>query len=157
MTSSAWVPIEPVDPRITTPRVMAQAYGRIRDAPATGPELSADFQVEREVVGDGQAEEHAVEPVERSPMAGKYRTEVLHAQVPFDHRFAQVTEERADGDERTQGEAALVRPRTDQAHEQCAHDERRDHPAHRSFSRLVRCDVRCSRRAHGPRDDALAP
>src|SRR5262249_25854181 len=111
-TSSACVPIDPVDPRMATPRVMGPRLGA-----ATRPYdrrrrlstvFSAQFQGHREVVGDRKAEEEAVETVEHATVTGQQRAEVLQPEVALDHRLTQVSEERATGDEQPEQKAAVV-------------------------------------------------
>src|SRR4051794_5428079 len=108
MTSRAWVPIDPVDPRTTTPRVTGPAYGPILRAgrqPA-----SPDLQVNGEVVGDREAEQQRVEAVEDAAVARKEGPEVLEAEIPLEHRLAEVAEEGTAGDEDPEHETLVPVP-----------------------------------------------
>src|SRR3954471_8586720 len=135
MTSRAWVPTEPVEPRTTTPRVIASAYG-----PRPGSPLSAelvDLELEREVIGDRQAEEQRVEAVEDAAVARQQRPEVLDPEVALEHRLAQVADECADRDEHAEHCALARRPRADLPHQQRADQHRREHARNTAFDALV--------------------
>src|SRR5262245_35896590 len=142
-TSSAWVPIDPVDPRMATPRVMDTRLGAATRSADRRPSLramiSAQFQGHGEVVGDRQAEEQAVEPVEHTAVTGQKRAEVLQPEIALDHRLAQVPEEGAEGDQQTEEQTPVVLiPGRDLRDEDPSEQHRRDHARDRALHTLVR-------------------
>src|SRR5271167_567438 len=78
-TSSAWVPMEPVEPIRLTVRIRSPEVDRL----------------DHEVRG-GEDEEEAVEPVQDAPVAGQEAAHVLDAEMPLDHGLAEVAERRHD-------------------------------------------------------------
>src|SRR5262245_3294328 len=132
MTSRAWVPTEPVEPRITTPRVTGSVYGREPER-----RLSVELELQREVVRDRQTEQQRVEPVEHAAVAGQQCTEVLEAEVALQHRLAQIADERADRNEHAEYCALARRPRADLADQRRADHDRREHAGDAAFDRLV--------------------
>src|SRR5207247_8746158 len=92
-TSRAWVPIEPVDPRIAsdrmslegTPRCHLWSVGWLEDQP--------------KVVEDRRGhEQHGGDSVQDSAVAWEHGAHVLHTEVPFDQRLDEVAEGREDHD-----------------------------------------------------------
>src|ERR1700689_2873537 len=77
MTSSAWVPTDPVEPIRLTVRTRVSS-----------PEV---HRLDHEVRG-GHDEEQSVDPVEDAAVAGQQPSHVLEPQVPLDHRLAQVAQ-----------------------------------------------------------------
>ena len=74
-TSSAWRPIEPVEPRSATPRGRARAS--VEDAD--------DIEVR-----DGRREQERVDPVEHAAVAGDERARLLRAGRALEHRLGEV-------------------------------------------------------------------
>src|SRR6476469_19575 len=147
-TSSAWVPTEPVDPRIAT----------FFTRPA-----SSVHDVQCDVVRGGQGEDERVEAVHDPAVPRQDRTEVLDAEVALDHRFHEVAEGRHDRDDETEeqavAETALL-PAVDGLDDDHAHDHAGDHPADQSLDGLVRRDTRheraaAHRGADEPADDVV--
>src|SRR5580704_3448833 len=81
MTSSAWVPTDPVEPIRLTVRTRVSS-----------PEV---HRLDHEVRG-GHDEEQPVDPVEDAAVAGQQPPHVLEPQVPLDHGLAQVAQRRHD-------------------------------------------------------------
>src|SRR5277367_230679 len=77
MTSSAWVPTDPVEPIRLTVRTKVSS-----------PEV---HRLDHEIRG-GHDEQQSVDTVQDAAVAGQQTSHVLEPQVALDHRLAQVTE-----------------------------------------------------------------
>src|ERR1039458_7420852 len=140
-TSTACVPIEPVDPSRLTVRI-------------SSPEVES---FDHEVRG-GQDEEKAVHPVQDAAMARHQPAHVLHAQMALDHRLAEVPDRRHHGHDDTEYQRLADGPRVDEVHHYDGDQHRGDGATHEAFQGLVRADRRCERvtaegRAHQERGD----
>src|SRR5829696_1544843 len=91
MTSSAWVPIEPVEPRTATRFSLP-------------PSESDDLEQAAEVVRRRQGEQQGVEAVEEATVAREDVAHVLATEIPLDHRLAEVAEGCDDCDHHAEGE-----------------------------------------------------
>src|SRR5690606_40481455 len=89
ITSSAWLPIEPVAPSTTTWLI--------------GSQQAAD---QKEHVSGRDGEQEAVDAVEHAPVAGKHRAHVLDAEGALDHRLGQVPQRTDRGDDCSEDERA---------------------------------------------------
>src|SRR5262249_24230038 len=119
MTSSAWVPTEPVLPRIATRRAArpdVPGFTTVDPAPAcrssghacaasSSDEAAGDDQVE----DGGQAEQHRVEAVEHAAVPGQQRAQVLEPEVALQHRLAEVTERGEGRDDEAEQQAVAER------------------------------------------------
>src|SRR3954466_13173752 len=99
MTSSACVPIDPVDPRTATPTLPAPVI--------VTP--SGDAEGHDQVVDRGEAEEDRVEAVEHAAVTGQDRAEVLETEVALEHRLHEVAERREDRHHQAEQEAVAQR------------------------------------------------
>ena len=90
-TSSAWVPMDPVEPRMTISAHGIQVYEPPRRAP------SGYRDRVRRVVADDHRDERGVEAVEHAAVLAEEAAGVLDAQVALDHRLEQVAERRGGG------------------------------------------------------------
>src|SRR5215831_20915228 len=115
MTSSAWVPTDPVEPRIATCFIRPESSGR----------ASSVHDVQRDVVRGGQGEDEGVESVHDPAVARQDRSEVLDTEVALDHRLDEVADRRHDRDDQTEEEAvaeAALLPAVDGVDHDHAHD-----------------------------------
>ena len=92
-TRSAVVPIEPVEPRMATPRVLTGRSG-------------CGEPPEQEQIRDREHEDQAVEPVQDAAVARDDPRAVLHAAFPLEQRFEQVADLRGDADDGTEQKRA---------------------------------------------------
>ena len=81
-TSSAWRPIDPVEPRT------ASADGPRHSAPRARATSVVDATIDDH--------DHAVEPVEEAAVTGQQRARVLHARLALEARLDEVADERGD-------------------------------------------------------------
>src|SRR5947199_8075231 len=114
MTSSAWVPTEPVDPRIATCFIRTASV----------------HDVQRNVVRGRTGEDERVEAIHDPAVAGQDRTEVLDAKVALDHRLDEVADRCHHRDHETEEQAiaeATLLPAVDRVDDDHAHDDAGDH------------------------------
>src|SRR6204780_1529492 len=105
MTSSAWVPTDPVEPIRLTVRTRVSS-----------PEVQ---RLDHEVRG-GHDEEQPVDPVQDAAVAGQQPSHVLETQVALDHRLAQVAQRGDDRHHYAVERGLAQRPRMDEVD----HDDR---------------------------------
>src|ERR1035441_6636503 len=96
-TSTAWVPIEPVDPSRLTERI-------------TSSEMHG---LDHEVRGR-EDEEEPVNPVEQAAMARHEPSHVLQSEVTLDHRLAQIAQRCHHGHHDPEHEGLADRPGMDE-------------------------------------------
>src|ERR1019366_3082281 len=110
-TSTAWVPIEPVEPNRLTERI-------------SSPEVKC---LDHEICG-GQDEKEPVHAVQDAPVTWHQTTHVLHAEMALYHRLAEVADRRHHRHHDPQHEGLADRPRMDEVH----HDHRDQHRGNRA-------------------------
>src|SRR5580704_4094581 len=128
MTSRACVPTEPEEPIRLTERIGSAEVKRF----------------DHEVRG-GQDEEEAVEAIEDAPVPGQQPAHVLEAEVPLDHRLAQVTERRHDGDDNAVEQRLAHGPRVDEVDHDDGHQDRGESATDQTLPALVGADGRGER------------
>src|SRR5688500_12685919 len=103
MTSSVWVPMEPVDP--TTLTVVMGAPG-----------LETDLEEADQVVGGGEHDEDGVEAVEQATVSRQHRPHVLDAEIALHEGLGEVAERCHDRYHETEGEGTPDVPRVHAGH-----------------------------------------
>src|SRR5581483_11194017 len=93
ITSTAWVPMDPVEPTNAT------------------EVTSGELQQPQQVIRGRCHEQEAVDAVEYPAVAGKHAAHVLHAEVALHHRLAQVAERCSHAHDGRQPEGPADRPR----------------------------------------------
>src|SRR5262245_29509188 len=97
-TSSAWVPIEPVEPRIASDLIVNRGYpggtGLVRPPPEVGSfDGRTWLEDEADVVeGGGGDQQGGVDPIQDPTVSRQQRSHVLHSPIAFDQRLDQSAE-----------------------------------------------------------------
>src|ERR671918_2415583 len=140
-TSRACVPIDPVEPRITTRRTLSRVpapRGNIRRRARSEGQ-------QQEVVGGRGGEEDGVDPVKDPTVPGEDGPHVLDAEVSLEGRLDQVADRSHQGDHQAEPDGGGAGEGVDGRYHGQGHDQDDQRPPDRSLPRLVRADRRRQR------------
>src|SRR6266480_3416405 len=143
-TSSAWVPMDPVEPRMVIDRM---ATSLLRGRPnATNRTLREDHAEEQE--GGRSNEQERVDPVEDPAVTREHRSHVLHADIPLHDGLGEIAQRGRDRHHQAE-QQCIDPPVLERAHERCDEGARRhdgrERATQQAFPRLLRTHVRSER------------
>src|SRR6478609_4423629 len=150
-TSSAWVPIEPVDPASATRTAdMKRAYRSSPPETPRGDRSGGEAEDPRDVVRDREHEEHAVEPIEHATVLREDRAHVLQPEITLEQRLGQIAQRSDEGGEQPEHQrlAGAERTHVEEHGDDEDGDEGGQHAAHQSLDRLVGRDGAEGRAPH---------
>src|SRR3954452_15235607 len=96
-TSSAWVPIDPVAPRMPS-CLMPRSYPALGATPLSGPNITSSEHDTEQQERRRRHEQQGIDPVEHPAVTGQQRPHVLDADVALEQRLREVAERGGDRD-----------------------------------------------------------
>src|SRR5918999_2599234 len=144
ITSRAWVPMEPVEPRMTTLR-MSQGYP-VRQGKSENHQTC-------EIPGSRGREQDRVDAIQHPSVAGEETPHVLEAQVTLEGRLHQVAHRSRHRDHQGKAHSSGRREWLDRRHDRQGHEKQDERRADGPLPGFLRADGRSERPVSPQRTD----